>query len=277
VKKKAKELGKDTGADDVFTLEGKRARIEVWNNKNPVRHGQSIRVKLGECDGEDFQIDLEDRFHNIHRWQVSKKKPVAGVDCLPDLPLPVGQSQDPDVRWIYHWFQVHSSEGHRLGNMELCKEDFDGLGVGSDGQLIVQSARRAPKDVWKNPIDFRMDQNTWEVSMIVDEGEGKKAVERYGFKHRIKEVVNIHLSEQSRITAEDQHGRIPNSSIVIVQWEDIAEDKWLNAFIKNETMKLRCYNVGEQEETDVAGLDGLDGLDGGGTGSVRDIMPVAEG
>jgi hypothetical protein len=54
---------------------------EPWRNKEskPVLQGQSIRMKLGDVRDKrdkpkDFFIEFEDRFHNIHKWEMTTEE-----------------------------------------------------------------------------------------------------------------------------------------------------------------------------------------------------------
>lgn len=69
--------GKEAGVqapEEKLLGPGMRAVTSVWKNGEAIKTGMSCRVKLGEYQNEDLQIDFEDRFHNVQRWELQAPK-----------------------------------------------------------------------------------------------------------------------------------------------------------------------------------------------------------
>lgn len=95
--------------------------------------------------------------------------------------------------------------------------------------------------------------------MLYDQGETDQALDTYSFRHRIKEVVEIHVKGLERPSEDTTWDDGKKVALEAITWEEVDETKWKAAFVKNDTLGIRKFDFDDVQRN-------LDALDGYGQG-----------
>jgi hypothetical protein len=71
----------------------------------------------------------------------------------------------------------------------------------------------------------------------------RQAVKEYGFKHRIKDVVTVGVIATPKISEKDARPAVENSSVNVIRWQEVIDDKWQKAYLVNKSMRVRLYGT----------------------------------
>jgi len=263
-----------------------------------------VKLNIAKWEA-DFYIEFEDRFQNRFRWMASCPEAGVTADFAKTTLAAPAKAGDTEIQvQSFEGFQEGDKIriGEELCVIEAL---LDPALLSSRAQLILLyplknsftpgvvvkvapvtinhvwqvqgEGKQGPElsdptedqgvypDFFNYPIDFRMEQDCWNVSWITkDAVTDAETVQEYKFEHRIKEVVKIKVAYNTR-----ENPVLPNASVQIIKWEDEGDEHWQHSFEEHDSMKIMLYDFIPGTAADV--LQDVDALDGELTAGGGDV------